>query len=152
MLTQSLAVVLRALRKTRELTQERLPSSRSYAFALEAGTPKNISLGKLREISKSLEITPLALLVLCESIDSGQDFLDVIGKLTEELRQLRSVGIDEEIREEQRSSSLVSKAKAREIADSKRLAVKRLKEEGKSRKEVAEALGISKSSVQRFWG
>lgn len=151
MLTQSLAVVLRALRKTRELTQERLPSSRSYAFALEAGTPKNISLGKLREISKSLEITPLALLVLCESIDSGQDFLDVIGKLTEELRQLRSVGIDEEIREEQRSSSLVSKAKAREIADSKRLAVKRLKEEGKSRKEVAEALGISKSSVQRFW-
>jgi DNA-directed RNA polymerase specialized sigma subunit len=151
MLTQSLAVVLRALRKTRELTQERHPPSRSYAIALEAGTPKNISLGKLRELSKSLEITPLALMVLCESIESGQDFLDVIGKLKEELRQLRSIGLDEEIREEQRSSSLVSKAKAREIADSKRLAVKRLKEEGKSRKEVSEALGISKSSVQRFW-
>ena len=152
MLTQSLAVVLRALRKTRELTQERLPSSRSYAFALEAGTSKNISLGKLRELSKSLEITPLALMVLCESIESGQDSLDVIGKLKEELHHLHSIGLDEEIREEQRSSSLVSKAKAREIADSKRLAVKRLKEEGKSRKEVAETLGISKSSVQRFWG
>jgi len=151
MLTQSLAVVLRALRKARELTQERLPSSRSYAFALESGAPKNISLGKLQELSKSLEITPLALMVLCESIESGQDSLDVIGKLKEELRHLRSIGLDEEIREEQRSSSLVSKAKAREIADSKRLAVKRLKEEGKSRKEVAEALGISKSSVQRFW-
>jgi transcriptional regulator with XRE-family HTH domain len=151
MLTQSLAVVLRALRKTRVLTQERLPSSRSYAFALEAGTPKNISLGKLQELSKSLEITPLALMVLCESIESGQDSLDVIGKLKEELRQLRSIGLDEEIREEQRSSSLVSKAKAREIADSKRLAVERLKKEGKSRKEVAEALGLSKSSVQRFW-
>jgi transcriptional regulator with XRE-family HTH domain len=151
MLTQSLAVVLRALRKTRVLTQERLPSSRSYAFALEAGTQKNISLGKLQELSKSLEITPLALMVLCESIESGQDSLDVIGKLKEELRQLRSIGLDEEIREEQRSSSLVSKAKAREIADSKRLAVERLKKEGKSRKEVAEALGLSKSSVQRFW-
>ncbi|CAI8778051.1 helix-turn-helix domain-containing protein [Pseudomonas serbica] len=151
MLTQSLAVVLRALRKTRELTQERLPSSRSYAFALEAGTPKNISLGKLRELSKSLEITPLALMVLCESIESGQDSMDVIGKLREELRHLRSIGLDEEIRGEQLSPSLVSKVKAREIADSKRLAVKRLKEEGKSRKEVAEALGISKSSVQRFW-
>lgn len=151
MLTQSLAVVLRALRKTRELTQERLPSSRSYAFALEAGTPKNISLGKLQELSKSLEITPLALMVMCESINSGQDSLDVIDKLKEELRQLRSIGLDEEIREEQRNCSLVSKAKAREIADSKRLAVKRLKEEGKSRKEIAEALGISKSSVQRFW-
>lgn len=151
MLTQSLAVVLRALRKTRELTQERLPSSRSYAFALEAGTPKNISLGKLQELSKSLEITPLALMVFCESINSGQDSLDVIDKLKEELRQLRSIGLDEELREEQRNSSVVSKAKAREIADSKRLAVKRLKEEGKSRKEVAEALGISKSSVQRFW-
>lgn len=151
MLAQSLAVVLRALRKTRELTQERLPSSRSYAFALESGAPKNISLGKLRELSKSLEITPLALMVLCESIESGQDSLDVISKLKEELCHLRSVGLDEEIREEQRSSSLVSKAKAREIADTKRLAVKRLKEEGKSRKEVAEALGISKSSVQRFW-
>ena len=151
MLTQSLAVVLRALRKTRELTQERLPSSRSYAFALEAGTPKNISLGKLQELSKSLEITPLALMVMCESINSGQDSLDVIDKLKEELRQLRSIGLDEEIREEQRNCSLVSKAKAREIADSKRLAVKRLKEEGKSRKEVAEALGLSKSSVQRFW-
>jgi transcriptional regulator with XRE-family HTH domain len=151
MLTQSLAVVLRALRKTRELTQERLPSSRSYAFALESGAPKNISLGKLQELSKSLEITPLALMVLCESIESAQDSLDVIGKLKEELCHLRLMGLDEEIREEQRSSSLVSKAKAREIADSKRLAVKRLKEEGKSRKEVAEALGISKSSVQRFW-
>ena len=152
MLTQSLAVVLRALRKTRELTQERLPSSRSYAFALEAGTPRNISLGKLQELSKSLEITPLALMVLCESIESGQDSLDVIGKLKEELRHFRSIGLDEEIREEQRSSSLVSKAQAREIANSKRRAVKRLKEEGKSRKEVAETLGISKSSVQRFWG
>ena len=151
MLTQSLAVVLRALRKTRELTQERLPSSRSYAFALEAGTPKNISLGKLRELSKSLEITPLALMVLCESIESEQDSLDVIGKLKEELRHLSLLGLDEKIRKEQQSSSLVSKAKAREIAESKRLAVKRLKEEGKSRKEVAEALGISKSSVQRFW-
>jgi transcriptional regulator with XRE-family HTH domain len=128
MLAQSLAVVLRALRKTRELTQERLPSSRSYAFALEAGTPKNISLGKLRELSRSLEITPLALMVLCESIESGQDSLDVIGKLKDELCHLRSIGLDEEIRKEQRSSSLVSKAKAREIADSKRLAVKRLKE------------------------
>ncbi|PWE38095.1 hypothetical protein C9I50_24000 [Pseudomonas prosekii] len=151
MLTQSLAVVLRALRKTRELTQERLPSSRSYAFALESGAPKNISLGKLQELSNSLEITPLALMVLCESIESGQDSWDVIGKLKEELRHLSSIGLDEEIREEQRSSSLVSKAKAREIADSKRLTVKRLKEEGKSRKQVAEALGISKSSVQRFW-
>ena len=119
MLTQSLAVVLRALRKTRELTQERLPSSRSYAFALEAGTPKNISLGKLRELSNSLEITPLALMVLCESIESGQDSLDVIGKLKEELHHLRSIGLDEEICEEQLSSSFVSKAKAREIADSR---------------------------------
>ncbi|NWD65606.1 helix-turn-helix domain-containing protein [Pseudomonas sp. IPO3774] len=151
MLAQSLAVVLRALRKTRELTQERLPSSRSYAFALEAGTPKNISLGKLRELSRSLEITPLALMVLCESIESEQDTLDVIGKLKEELRHLSLLGLDEKIRKEQQSSSLVSKAKAREIAESKRLAVKRLKEEGKSRKEVAEALGLSKSSVQRFW-
>ena len=151
MLTQSLAVVLRALRKTRELTQERLPSSRSYAFALEAGTPKNVSLDKLRELSKSLGITPLALMVLCESIDSEQDALDVIGKLKEELRHLRSIGLEEKIRKEQQGSSLVSKAKAREMADTKRLAVKRLKEEGKSRKEVAEALGISKSSVQRFW-
>ncbi|KAA8552460.1 MULTISPECIES: helix-turn-helix domain-containing protein [Pseudomonas] len=151
MLAQSLAVVLRALRKTRELTQERLPSSRSYAFALEAGTPKNISLGKLRELSRSLEITPLALMVLCESIESEQDSLDVIDKLKEELRHLSLLGLDEKIRKEQQSSSLVSKAKAREIADSRRLAVKRLKEEGKSRKEVAEALGLSKSSVQRFW-
>lgn len=151
MLAQSLAVVLRALRKTRELTQERLPSSRSYAFALEAGTPKNISLGKLRELSRSLEITPLALLVLCESIESEQDSLDVIDKLKEELRHLSLLGLDEKIRMEQQSSSLVSKAKAREIAESKRLAVKRLKEEGKSRKEVAEVLGLSKSSVQRFW-
>lgn len=151
MLAQSLAVVLRALRKTRELTQERLPSSRSYAFALEAGTPKNISLGKLQELSKSLEITPLALMVLCESIESEQDSLEVLGKLKEELRHLSLLGLGEKIREEQQSSSLVSKAKAREIADSKRLAVKRLKDEGKSRKEVAEALGLSKSSVQRFW-
>lgn len=152
MLAESLAIVLRALRNARELPQERLPSSRSYAFALEAGTPKNISLGKLRELSKSLEITPLALMVLCESVENEQDSLVVLGKLKEEIRQLRSLGLEEKIREEQQSTSLVSKAKARKIADSNRNAVKRLKEEGMTRKAVAEALGISKSSVQRFWG
>ena len=152
MLAESLAIVLRALRNARELPQERLPSSRSYAFALESGKSKNVSLGKLRELSKSLEITPLALMVLCESIEKEQDPLVVLSKLKEEIRQLRSLGLENKIREEQQSSSLVSKTKAREIADSKRLAVKRLKEEGKSRKEVAETLGISKSSVQRFWG
>ena len=151
MLAESLAIVLRALRNARELPQERLPSSRSYAFALESGKSKNVSLGKLRELSKSLEITPLALMVLCESIEKEQDPLVVLSKLKEEIRQLRSLGLENKIREEQQSSSLVSKTKAREIADSKRNAVKRLKEEGESRKEAAEALGISKSSVQRFW-
>ncbi|WP_447802013.1 helix-turn-helix domain-containing protein [Pseudomonas serbica] len=150
MLAESLAVVLRALRNTRALTQERLPISRSYAFALESGKSK-ISLAKLSEISKSLDITPLALLVMCECIENEQDFLDVLHKLKEEIRHLRSLGLEQKIHEELLNSSLVSKTEAREIAESKKYAVRRLKEEGKSRRDVAEALGISKSSVQRFW-
>lgn len=152
MLAESLAVVLRALRNTRKLPQERLHSSRSYAFTLEAGKSKKISLSKLCEISKGLEISPLALLVLCESLDAEQDSLVVLGKLKEEISQLRTLGLEEKIREEQQNSSSISKAKVRENTESKRDAVKRLKEDGMSRKNVAEKLGLSKSSVQRFWG
>ncbi|MNR28139.1 hypothetical protein D3C85_1454500 [compost metagenome] len=88
---------------------------------------------------------------MCECIENEQDFLDVLHKLEEEIRHLRSLGLEQKIHEELLNSSLVSKTEAREIAESKKYAVRRLKEEGKSRKDVAEALGISKSSVQRFW-
>lgn len=150
MLAESLAVVLRALRHTRGLAQERLPSSRSYVTALESGKSK-ISLDKLWELSNSLEITPLALMVMCESISRNQDVAEILDKLEKEVQFLRSEGLEQKLLEEKQSSSFVSKAKTRKLADSRRHAVKRLKEEGMSRKDVSKTLGISKSSVQRFW-
>ncbi|MBA6060169.1 helix-turn-helix domain-containing protein [Pseudomonas juntendi] len=92
-LKTSFANVLRALRSKRNITQRDFAdtTSRTYLSKLELGK-SSITLDKLEQVSERLGLSPLTLLTLTLSEDSGQPAKDLISKLSEELAYLQRDG------------------------------------------------------------
>ncbi|KKO15807.1 helix-turn-helix domain-containing protein [Pseudomonas putida] len=92
-LKTSFASVLRALRSKRNITQRDFAdtTSRTYLSKLELGK-SSITLDKLEQVSERLGLSPLTLLTLTLSEDSGQPAKDLISKLSDELADLQRDG------------------------------------------------------------
>lgn len=92
-LKASFASVLRALRSKRNITQRDFAdaTSRTYLSKLELGK-SSITLDKLEQVSKRLGLSPLTLLTLTLSEDSGKPAKDLISKLSAELADLQRDG------------------------------------------------------------
>ncbi|MFJ4394447.1 helix-turn-helix domain-containing protein [Pseudomonas sp. NPDC089395] len=92
-LKTSFASVLRALRNKRNISQRDFAdtTSRTYLSKLELGK-SSITLDKLGQISNRLELSPLTLLTLTLSEDTGRTPVDLMSKLTEELSELQRDG------------------------------------------------------------
>ncbi|WP_350297518.1 helix-turn-helix domain-containing protein [Pseudomonas putida] len=92
-LKTSFANVLRALRSKRNITQRDFAdtTSRTYLSKLELGK-SSITLDKLEQVSERLGLSPLTLLTLTLSEDSGQPAKDLISKLSAELADLQRDG------------------------------------------------------------
>ncbi|HEJ1054422.1 TPA: helix-turn-helix transcriptional regulator [Pseudomonas putida] len=92
-LKSSFATVLRALRSKRNITQRGFAdtTSRTYLSKLESGK-SSITLDKLEQLSDRLELSPLALLTLTVSEDTGVPTTTLISKLSDEIRALASDG------------------------------------------------------------
>lgn len=92
-LKTSFASVLRALRSKRNITQRDFAdtTSRTYFSKLELGK-SSITLDKLEQVSERLGLSPLTLLTLTLSEDTGQPAKDLISKLSAELADLQRDG------------------------------------------------------------
>lgn len=92
-LKTSFASVLRALRSKRNITQRDFAdtTSRTYLSKLELGK-SSITVDKLEQVSERLGLSPLTLLTLTLSEDSGQPAKDLISKLSTELADLQRDG------------------------------------------------------------
>lgn len=92
-LKASFAIVLRALRSKRNITQRDFAdtTSRTYLSKLELGK-SSITLDKLEQVSERLGLSPLTLLTLTLSEDTGQPATDLISKLSAELADLQRDG------------------------------------------------------------
>ncbi|HGA2318561.1 TPA: helix-turn-helix domain-containing protein [Pseudomonas putida] len=92
-LKTSFASVLRALRSKRNITQRDFAdtTSRTYLSKLELGK-SSITLDKLEQVSERLGLSPLTLLTLTLSEDSGEPAKDLISKLSAELADLQRDG------------------------------------------------------------
>jgi len=89
-LKASFASVLRALRSKRNITQRDFAdtTSRTYLSKLELGK-SSITLDKLDQISRRLNLSPLTLLTLTLSEDSGSSPSELISKLQLEITDLQ---------------------------------------------------------------
>ncbi|MFG0863135.1 helix-turn-helix domain-containing protein [Pseudomonas sp. CJQ_13] len=89
-LKASFASVLRALRSKRNITQRDFAdtTSRTYLSKLELGK-SSITLDKLDQVSRRLELSPLTLLTLTLCEDNGKPPSELISKLQLEIADLQ---------------------------------------------------------------
>ncbi|MNO34942.1 helix-turn-helix protein [compost metagenome] len=89
----SFANVLRALRNKRNISQRDFAdtTSRTYLSKLELGK-SSITLDKLGQISSRLDLSPLTLLTLALSEDTGKTTTELMFNLQSELSELRKDG------------------------------------------------------------
>lgn len=92
-LKSSFASVLRVLRSQRKITQRGFSdtTSRTYLSKLETGR-SSITLDKLEQLSERLEMSPLTLVALTLSEDTGQTANELLIRARNEIRALESDG------------------------------------------------------------
>ncbi|MBF8776266.1 MULTISPECIES: helix-turn-helix domain-containing protein [Pseudomonas putida group] len=87
-LKSSFAIVLRALRSKRNISQRDFgDTSRTFLSKLEGGR-SSITLDKLEQVSQRLELSPLTLLTLTLSEQTGKPATDLIEGLRSEIEDL----------------------------------------------------------------
>ncbi|MBV4542830.1 helix-turn-helix domain-containing protein [Pseudomonas vlassakiae] len=91
-LKSSFAIVLRALRCKRKLSQRDFgDTSRTFLSKLE-GARSSLTLDKLEQVSQRLELSPLTLLTLTLSQECGRPAADLIHDLRSEIEGLECDG------------------------------------------------------------
>lgn len=91
-LKSSFAIVLRALRSKRNITQRDFgDTSRTFLSKLEGGK-SSPTLDKLEQVSQRLELSPLTLLTLSLSLESGKSSAELIDDLRMEIEKLEGDG------------------------------------------------------------
>jgi len=92
-LKSSFANVLRVLRSQRNITQRGFAdtTSRTYLSKLETGR-SSLTLEKLEQLSERLEVSPLTLVALTLSEDTGQTANELLVRTKNEIRALESHG------------------------------------------------------------
>lgn len=91
-LKSSFAIVLRALRSKRNISQRDFgDTSRTFISKLE-GARASITLDKLEQVSQRLELSPLTILTLTLSEQTGSSPVDLINSLRCEIEHLQGHG------------------------------------------------------------
>ncbi|EKT4454814.1 helix-turn-helix domain-containing protein [Pseudomonas sp. yb_9] len=92
-LKSSFATVLRVLRCHRNITQRGFAdtTSRTYLSKLETGR-SSLTLDKLEQLSERLEVSPLTLVALTLSEDTGLTADELLVRTRNEIRALESEG------------------------------------------------------------
>jgi transcriptional regulator with XRE-family HTH domain len=91
-LKSSFAIVLRALRSQRKITQRDFgDTSRTFLSKLEGGK-SSLTLDKLEQVSQRLELSSLTLLTLTLSLESGKSSAELIDDLRLEIENLERGG------------------------------------------------------------
>ncbi|POF88769.1 helix-turn-helix domain-containing protein [Pseudomonas putida] len=92
-LKSSFANVLRVLRNQRNITQRGFAdtTSRTYLSKLETGR-SSLTLDKLEQLSERLDMSPLTLVALTLSEDTGRTANELLARTQKEIRALQSEG------------------------------------------------------------
>ncbi|TWC43649.1 DNA-binding XRE family transcriptional regulator [Pseudomonas sp. SJZ080] len=140
------ATALKLLRTKRGLTQHELSKNVAQSHVSQIENEKTSpSLDAIVELARVLNLSPVALMALACAAQDGLSADEVLKFAEKDLQQLAllEVSIPLEI-EATPHPRITAAAQARE-------SVQELKEQGLSRAEVAEKLGMAKTTVQRHW-
>lgn len=147
---EALAVVVRAVRRRKGLSQENLISiDRSYWGQIERGEV-NITIDVLIRLAALLEVEAASLILMATSLQSNEPFREGLKRLNKQLNKIKRDGVDSEIESLSRAGKLPPGRPPRSGAADKAAEANRLNNEGVSVAEISEALGLSKTTVRRY--
>jgi transcriptional regulator with XRE-family HTH domain len=110
----AVATVLKALRKARGLSQKDLAevSSRTYVSKLERGQ-SSPTLEMMATLSAPLGLSPLTLVAVTISAETGQPIRSLVGRMEKEIGELTEAGVLQELETSHVSASPGNRVKAR---------------------------------------
>ncbi|UST68624.1 resolvase [Pseudomonas moraviensis] len=152
MLNQEIAAAIRTIRSMKALGYEDLAdvTVRRSISSLEQAQV-NVSVGKLAELAKALDFDFVALITLCVALREDAPPEKIIERASNALAEFSSKGGIVQLRSQLTDGKVTPRspgkpANARNIA-----AVKNLRSRGFSQAETSKELGLSKSTVNRYW-
>ncbi|HFL2190030.1 TPA: XRE family transcriptional regulator [Pseudomonas putida] len=148
---EALAAVLRSIRAQRGLAREAVPEIETRTLFNLENAKTGVTIETLQKVSVSLGVHPLALQILATSTDDGVTPSELLKSLAKEIRSLESSGLVAKISNHIVNGQLVPEKAGKRHSQETIDAVRYLKSEGKSQKEIYETLGISRSTVGRIW-
>ncbi|MNH10025.1 helix-turn-helix protein [compost metagenome] len=151
-LIRPLAAVLRLVRVARGLSQERFSGSVEARHIHNLENAKaSATIATLETLADRLDIDPVALLGYASQVEKGFTTSQYQAYLQSEMHKISELGIDQKIALHYRDGDVVTHSPGRRTDPAKVKAVLDAKAAGKSKKEVSEALGMARSTVNDIW-
>ncbi|KPX71407.1 hypothetical protein ALO35_200098 [Pseudomonas amygdali pv. lachrymans] len=146
------AAALRGIRQQRQLSYEDLAggSLRTTIGALERAEA-GVTFDKLHEIAEVLGFDLVTLVALCVGLKDGQEPQAIMEAAMRELQAFEASGGMELVQEQLEDGKLFPRAVGKPRKVHNEDAVLALKAQGKSPAEAVEILGLSRTTVSRYW-
>ncbi|SED72820.1 helix-turn-helix domain-containing protein [Pseudomonas coleopterorum] len=151
-LKTEIAATLRAIRQQRELSYDNLGdvAFRTTLSLLERGK-SGVSIAKLIELAEGLEFDPVAFITLCVALQRGESFENTLASAQEELQRFAAAGGVELLHQQMDGEKLAKRSPGQPLRIQNLQAVQALKAQGKTQAEAKRELGLSHSTIQRYW-
>lgn len=117
---------------------------------LEQGV-SSITLEKLVELSKALQFDSVALLAMCVAMQNGEHYSLTLKRAEDQLDAFQAEGGMELFSSQIIGRELLQRPRGKPRKTKNEEAVRELKAAGFSQADVVEKLGLSKSTVHRYW-
>ena len=117
---------------------------------LEQGM-SNITLEKLVDLSKALQFDSVALLAMCVAMQNEEHYSLTLKRATDQLDAFQAEGGMELFSNQLIGRELLQRPRGKPKKTKNEEAVRELKAAGFSQAEAVEKLGLSKSTVHRYW-
>lgn len=151
-LKTEIAATLRAIREQKQVSYENLAggSMRTTIGYLERAET-GVTLDKLADIAHALDFNLVTLIALSVASQQNQDAQTVLQEATRELQTFLAAGGAELIQGQVENGKLVQRPAGKPQNSRNREAVLALKAEGMTPAEATKMLGLSRTTVSRYW-
>jgi transcriptional regulator with XRE-family HTH domain len=151
-LRDPLAAVIHLVRLARGLTREDFQGQldATHVFKLE-NSRSSVTLDTLEMLATTLDVHPLALLVVAASFEAHQSPEDFLKYLNKETKKLKDLGIVEELPTQFKDGVLIPRKPGKRTAKEKVDAVLRCRADGMTQKQASDTVGLPTSTVNRIW-
>jgi transcriptional regulator with XRE-family HTH domain len=151
-LRDSLAAVIHLVRLACGLNKDDFPGQldAKHVYNLE-NAKSSVTLDTLEMLACTLDVEPLALLVIAASFENHQTPEDFLKYLNKETKKLKEMGVVEELPKQFKDGVLIPRKSGNRTSKEKVEAVLRCRAEGMTQKQASDLVGVPTSTVSRIW-